>query len=107
MHEAEERPASTPKPRQTGVSGVLSLTLPIFGFAIAYLAAQSHQGMREAIQGFALWSLLSLVGAISAFVSLKRHGFTGTAFLGLVLCSAPFLYFLFILAINSKSWIVQ
>ena len=106
MNEAEDKPIATHKPRQAGVSGVLSLVLPLFGFVIAYCAAHSgrgsYEGMRDAFTGFALWSFASLVGAICAFVSFRHHGLAATSSLGLVLCSAPLLYFLYIMAINSK-----
>jgi hypothetical protein len=95
MNEPEEQPAIRSNPPQTGVSGVLSLFLPIFGFGIAFLAAvsgrRSYEGMRDLISRFAVWSLFSLVGAISAIVSFRHHGFSATSFIGLVLCSAPFL----------------
>ena len=106
MNEAEDKPIPAQKPRQAGASGVLSLVLPIFGFAVAYLAAHSgrgsYEGMRDAFTGFALWSLASFVGAICAIVSFRHHGLAATSSLGLVLCSAPLLYFLYVMAINPR-----
>src|SRR3954466_6433476 len=104
MNKAEEEHATSTKP-QPGVPGVLSLILPILGFGIVYLLVthgrHSWEGLRDVIYGFALWCLLSLAGAISAFLSFRRHGASVTAVLGFMLCAAPFLYFLYVLIINS------
>ena len=60
---------------------------------------ESYFGWSPVTSGWYMWGILSLGGAVFACDSLRRHGVTAAGFFGLVLCSVPFLLFLYSVAI--------